>query len=159
MLGPSVGADKWRFLPLEKAQPLSHREGLVLSCWLLHPWCGCTIRLTRVNCLHDSRRYWGRNQEAENRYIVRVLVWRAASRVASAVARKLLCGSVPHASSPGPPCSSRCHGAPWPLLAYQLHNPPLALIVNLSLRNFLRSFVLLLSLSKPLLVGRREAGS
>ena len=67
---------------------------LVLSCWLLHPWCGCTIRLTRVNCLHDSRRYWGRNQEAENRYIVRVLVWRAASRVASAVARKLLCGTL-----------------------------------------------------------------
>ena len=49
---------------------------------------------------------------------------------------------------------SRC-----PLLAYQLHHPPLALIVNLSLRNFLRSFVLLLSLSKPVLVGRREAGS
>lgn len=143
MLGPSVGADKWRFLPLEKAQPLSHREGLVLSCWLLHLWCGGTIRLTCVNCLHDSRRYWGRNQEAENRYIVRVLVWRAASRVVSAVARKLLCGSVPLR----------------PRKTYQLHHPPLALIVNLPLRNFLRSFVLLLSLSKPLLVGRPEAES
>ncbi len=95
---------------------------LVVSCWLLHPWCGCTIRLTRVNCLHDSRRYWGRNQEAENRYIVRVLVWRAACRVAtrSASARKLLCGSVPHASSPGPPCSSRCHGAPCWLTSFTI---------------------------------------
>ena len=49
---------------------------------------------------------------------------------------------------------SRC-----PLLAYQLHHPPLALTVNLPLRNFLRSFVLLLSLSVGLKRGREEGGS